>query len=90
MEDFFQISKNIATQIVDDNILILEKSGKNIILLNNTASKIFNYIGEGNNLNTIVNMLQQEYSDEDNTIEKDVKEIIKYFFEKGIIVCQTP
>ena len=28
--------------------------------------------------------------DEDNTIEKDVKEIIKYFFEKGIIVCQTP
>ena len=87
MGKFIQVSKNIVTQTIDDNVLILEKSGKHVILLNDTASKIFDLIGDGSDLSTIVNLLQQEYNDESNSIKHDVEEIIKYFLSKGIIVC---
>ena len=87
MGEFIQLSKNIVTQIIDGNVLILGKSGKYVILLNDTASKVFNLIGDGSDLITIVNSLQQEYNDENNSIKDDVEQIVKYFLSKGIIVC---
>ena len=86
----YRISPKIATSYFEDNLIVLTSNSKKVIVLNETAKAIFDFIAKNNDnsLTQIVEYLKEQYVDSHLSIEDDVNKIVSYFIQKGICVYE--
>ncbi len=86
----YKISPKIATSYFEENLIVLTSTSKKVIVLNETAKAIFDFIAQNddNSLSEIVQYLKEQYIDSHSSIEDDVNKIVSYFIQKGICIYE--
>lgn len=86
----YKISPKIATSYFEENLIVLTSTSKKVIVLNETAKAIFDFIAQNddNSLSEIVQHLKEQYIDSHSSIEDDVNKIVSYFIQKGICIYE--
>lgn len=77
-QEVFSISPDVISRELDGDIILVPVVAgvgdleKNIFSLNETGRRIWDKIDGARNLQTIITMLADEFSDDANTIQEDV------------------
>lgn len=85
MSSKYTVSNTIVTSEVGDEMVILLKNGKKVILLNETSTFIFKLIDAGHNHDEIVSALMQQYNIDNTVASEGVVCTLKTFIDKGVI-----
>ena len=86
MHKIIKITEGIITSAIENQLIILLPDGKKMIVLNETATAIFNIINEQEcSSEEVVNFLYDQYEIEKDTLYSQVLNVIDSLNEKGVI-----
>lgn len=87
MNEKYIINPKLSWRFIEDEVLILDSNGKQSAHdLNSTGSFIFEKISQGLSTEAILNLLKNEYSNQDKKIESDFKHFLQSLLENEIIL----
>jgi len=82
---FFLLSKEVLSQEIDDETVLLDMKSENYFGLNYVGKRVLDIITTGANIDTIVQTLLEEFDVEENQLEKDINELIQQLLDTGLI-----
>jgi len=82
----YTVNSKIIIQNIDDECLVLDTDGNQIIVINETAQLILNRLTLGSSYTDILQTLRSDYQVGEEQAESDLDEIISKFKELNIII----
>ncbi len=84
------ISSEVLSQEVDGETVLLDLESENYFGLDEVATRIWQLLKDGNNLQTVFDTLLGEYDVKEKQLEKDLQEHILHLVEEGLISLTDP
>jgi hypothetical protein len=82
----YLIHSNISWKLLKDAVVAVNTDNGSYYTFNPTASAVWQLIDEGNTATEIVNLFKEQFPEQlEETIEKDVEEIIVYWESEKLI-----
>ena len=88
-KQIFLLSKDVLSQEIDDETVLLDMKSENYFGLNNVGKRVLDIIKSGANIDTITKTLLNEFDVEEKQLEQDIGELIQQLLNAGLIQTAT-
>jgi len=77
---------DVIVQTIDGEALILKLQDEEVFSLNATGARIAQLIGEGQRLDTLIDILSSEYGLSSKDVEREVDSLVQKLLSKGLVI----
>lgn len=84
-EQNFQLTKEVLSQEIDGDSVLLDMKSENYFGLNDVGSHVLKMLHDRSNLRKIVNHLLAIYDVEEKQLETDIAELLQQLLDAGLI-----
>jgi len=84
-QQVFHISKDVLSQEIDKETVLLDMKQENYFGLNEVGSRALEILKEGANLDSLIITLLKEYDVEQKQLKADITELLQELLDEGLI-----
>ncbi len=85
-EQIFQLSKEVLSQEIDGESILLDIKSENYFGLNDVGSRVIEILQSGNNINNVTVILLEEFNVGREELEKDICDLFQELLNSGLII----
>jgi len=81
----YKINSNISWKLLKDKVVAVNTDDGNYYTFNYTSSLIWQWVDQAKTMEEIVQLLQEQFPENSDSIPQDVTEIIDYWLSEKLI-----